>query len=79
MLLNGTDKNSEDIRLDKDLIKPYEEIINLFKKTGEYVGGADGLFNVMQQHGHQYIQGCDSCKAGLLLTAWKILNAEYVN
>lgn len=60
-----------------DNINPYKPIIQLFAKTGEYVGGAENLFNYMAK---EFLmvnqQGCPGCKAAILLKANELIN-EY--
>lgn len=41
----------------------YRQVIELFAKTGEYVGGCDSLFEYMK------VEGCTSCKAAALIEA----------
>ena len=46
-----------------EFIVQYKEILDLFARTGEYVGGADALFD------HKKIadKGCATCKAQCLI------------
>lgn len=59
-----------------DKIIPYKEVVQFFAKHGEYVGGADGLFEYLKSIGHDYQPSCISCMAALLLTANRMIN-EY--
>jgi len=43
----------------------YRDILQRFKDTGHYVGGADALFNFMQIPK----KNCDTCKAQALIEA----------
>jgi len=51
-------------------IKPYLHIIQLFAKSGEYIGGADGLFPIYEREfnlGQKVNQSCSSCVSAMLL------------
>ena len=46
-------------------IQPYRAIIDLFEKTGEYIGGADYLFdNSKELIGGDIDKSCNDCKVG---------------
>jgi len=50
------------------LIVPYKEIVTIFAKSGEYIGGADGLFDIIEKEfGTGKIdRSCNECRAGFL-------------
>ena len=46
-------------------IQPYRSIIDLFERTGEYVGGGDYLFDKSEElFGGAIDKGCNDCKVG---------------
>lgn len=46
-------------------IQPYRSIIDLFERTGEYIGGADYLFdNSIELIGGSIDKSCNDCKVG---------------
>ena len=45
--------------------KKYEGIINLFKTSGQYIGGADSLFDYYKMQGQE--RSCPSCVSRFLL------------
>ena len=49
-----------------DYYKQFELVINLFQKTGEYVGGCEALFDYMKIAD----RSCSSCKAAALIEAY---------
>ena len=51
-----------------DKCKPYWGIVDLFARTGEYIGGADGLFDIIEQefHSGKIDRSCNECRAGFL-------------
>jgi hypothetical protein len=52
----------------------YREILTLFVNTGQYVGGAGGLFDFIEnQYGVKIDRGCSGCIAGFLKMAYKDL------
>lgn len=56
---------------------PYKPIVQLFAKSGEYVGGADGLFQIMHNDfGMELNTSCVSCMAAMLTKANELIN-EY--
>lgn len=58
-------------------IAPYKEVVQLFAKCGEYVGGCDGLFQIMhKEHGMELNTGCQSCMSAMLIRANELIN-EY--
>ena len=45
----------------------FRPILDLFFNTGEYVGGADGVFDWHEKkYGQTIDRGCSGCKAGFL-------------
>lgn len=58
-------------------LNPYKPIVQLFAKCGEYVGGADGLFQIMHNDfGMELNTSCISCMAAMLTKANELIN-EY--
>jgi len=51
-----------------EMCKPYAPIAALFFRSGEYVGGADGLFNIIERefNSGQIDRSCNDCRAGFL-------------
>lgn len=49
--------------------KPYRDIIFLFGKTGEYIGGCDSLFVDLPES----LRSCASCKAQKLLEVYNFM------
>lgn len=49
--------------------RPYRDVIMLFGKTGEYIGGCDSLFVDLPYS----LQSCVSCKAQRLLEVYRFM------
>jgi hypothetical protein len=49
--------------------RPYRDVIMLFGKTGEYIGGCDNLFVDLPDN----LQSCQSCKAQRLLEVYRYM------
>ena len=50
-------------------ILPYKPIVEMFVSTGNYVGGADGLFDYLEASGlatEPILRTCNECRAGFL-------------
>lgn len=46
-------------------VKPFEGILDLFERTGEYIGGADELFDKSEMlFGGKIDKSCNDCKVG---------------
>lgn len=57
-----------------DKINPYKEVIQLFAKCGEYVGGCDGLFEFMaKEFNMDGNTRCPSCMSAMLLRANQVI------
>jgi hypothetical protein len=55
-------------------LNKYRDILELFYNSGQYVGGADGLFDYYEkEHGQPIDRGCSGCVAGFLKFAYKEL------
>lgn len=60
-----------------DRCSPYKDICSMFVKTGEYVGGADGLFDFYKDafnSGVSLNTGCNDCKGAALIHVNQMLN-----
>jgi hypothetical protein len=47
---------------------PYTDIVRIFATQGEYIGGADGLFDIIEQefNSGKIDRSCNECRAGFL-------------
>lgn len=59
------------------IFSPYKDICRIFATCGEYIGGADVMFDLIEV---EYSTGkidrsCNECRAGFL----KFINTEIVN
>ena len=57
-------------------VNGYREILEHFKAHQTYVGGADGLFDYLEQQGialEPIIRTCNECKSGFLLFSLSLL------
>lgn len=52
-----------------DSYRPYRDVIMLFGKTGEYIGGCDKLFEDLPIAS----RSCNSCKAQRLLEVYNFM------
>ena len=60
-----------------NLVKPYKEVIMLFMKCGEYIGGADSLIPIYEKEFHTNVNSrCSSCFGAMLLDVGSKIN-EY--
>lgn len=48
---------------------PYKDVVMLFGKTGQYVGGCEGLFVDLPEN----LRSCASCKAQRLLEVYNFI------
>lgn len=58
---------------------PYKEICSIFAKHGEYIGGADGLFQYYKDEfnaGNPVNTSCPSCVGAVLIHVNQMIN-EY--
>ena len=60
-----------------EYIKGYRDIVEIFTLHGNYVGGADGLFDYLEAQGltggEPIIRTCNPCKAGFLKFTYSII------
>lgn len=63
-----------------DVILGYKEIVDRFVYHETYIGGADGLFDYLEQQGltggEPILRNCNPCRAGFLKFTKSLLN-EY--